>query len=108
MVADVRCEPRFRWLEGVDQARFVAMCSVPIVSGDRLVGALNVQADTARHFSAADVDLLGEIAAQVAGIIERSELQQRLEARIEDLRRARDQLEARISRLAVTRNASGS
>ena len=32
VVEDVRTEPRFRWLPGVDQARFVSMCSVPIVS----------------------------------------------------------------------------
>ena len=32
VVPDVREEPRFRWLEEVDQARFVSMCSVPILA----------------------------------------------------------------------------
>ncbi len=38
VVPDVRVEPRFRWLPEVDQERYVSMCSVPIISGDRLVG----------------------------------------------------------------------
>lgn len=69
VVADVRAEPRFRWLGGVDQARFVSMCSVPIVAGDRLVGALNVQTERRREFSGADVVFLSAIAAQVAGVL---------------------------------------
>ena len=48
VVPDVRQEPRFRWMSGVDQARFVSMCSVPIVSSDRLVGVITVQTDALR------------------------------------------------------------
>jgi signal transduction protein with GAF and PtsI domain len=49
-VPDVRTEPRFAWLEGVDEERFVSMCSVPMVSSGRLVGVLNVQSERERHF----------------------------------------------------------
>ena len=87
-VDDVRTEPRFRWLPGVDQARFVSMCSVPVVSGDRLVGVLNVQTDARHRFADAEIELLAAIAAQVAGVLERSRLQHRLEERLEDLRRS--------------------
>ncbi len=89
-VADVRAEPRFRWLPGVDQARFVSMCSVPIISGDRLVGVLNVQTDTHHEFDKDEIRFLGAIAAQVAGVLERSSLQSRLEDQVADLRRSEE------------------
>ncbi len=100
VVPDVRAEPRFRWLPGVDQARFVSMCSVPILSGDRLVGILNVQSDERRDFTPGDVALLAAIAAHVAGALERSELQGRLEARVAELRRS-DEVHRRLSALAL-------
>lgn len=73
VVPDVREEPRFRRLDGVDQDRFVSMCSVPIVAGDGVVGVLNAQAGRVRHFSGADVRFLSAIAAQVAGVLARRE-----------------------------------
>jgi sugar diacid utilization regulator/putative methionine-R-sulfoxide reductase with GAF domain len=102
VVPDVRAEPRFRWLHGVDQARFVSMCSVPVISGDRLVGVLNVQTDELRHFSEADVGLLSAIAAQVAGALERGELQARLQARLVELRRS-EEINRRFSELTLSR-----
>lgn len=101
VVPDVRDEPRFRWLHGVDQARFVSMCSVPIVSGGRLVGVLNVQTDEPRDFNAEEVELLTAIAAQVAGVLERSELQRRLSAQFDELRRS-DEIQRRFGELALS------
>src|SRR5258706_10395448 len=34
-VSDVAEDARFNWIDGVDQERFTAMCSTPLVSGDR-------------------------------------------------------------------------
>jgi len=102
IVTDVRAEPRFRWMHGVDQARYVSMCSVPIISGDRLVGVLNVQTDHLREFNEADVGLLSAIAAQVAGALERGELQARLQARLVELRRS-EEINRRFSELTLTR-----
>jgi uroporphyrinogen-III synthase/sugar diacid utilization regulator/putative methionine-R-sulfoxide reductase with GAF domain len=101
VVRDVRDEPRFRWLHGVDQARFVSMCATPILSGDRLVGVLNVQTDEPRDFNAGEVELLGAIAAQVAGVLERSELQKRLRERLDALRLS-DEIQRDFSELALT------
>ncbi|WP_217920968.1 helix-turn-helix domain-containing protein [Miltoncostaea oceani] len=100
VVADVRREPRFRWLDGVDQARFVSMCSVPILAGDRLVGVLNVQTDRTRIFSEGDVAFLTAIAAQVAGVLARVELQERLERRVADLGRS-EEVHRRLSGLVL-------
>lgn len=99
-VADVRDEQRFRWLAGVDQARFVSMCSVPIISADRLVGVLNVQTDVHRDFAEDEVAFLGAIAAQVAGVLERSSLQARLESQVADLRRS-EEIHRRFTELAL-------
>ena len=101
VVADVRTESRFRWLHGVDQARFVSMCSVPIISGNRLVGVLNVQTDALREFGEADVNLLAAIAAHVAGALERSELQSRLQSRLGELRRS-EEINRRFSELTLS------
>lgn len=101
VVPDVREEERFRWLHGVDQARFVSMCSVPVIAGDRLVGVLNVQTDTRRDLSGQEVDVLAAIAATVAGALERSSLQRGLEARLADLRRS-EEIHRRFTELALT------
>ena len=102
VVPDVRAEPRFRWLHGVDQARFVSMGSVPIISGDRFVGVLNVQTDALREFTEADVGLLCAIAAQVAGDLERGELQARLQSQIAQLHRS-EEINRRFSELVLSR-----
>jgi sugar diacid utilization regulator len=100
VVPDVRAEPRFRWLAGVDQARYVSMCSVPILSGERLVGVLNVQTDQLRDFRPEEVSFLAAIAAQVAGVLERSALQRRLEERVAELRRS-EEIHRRFTALAL-------
>jgi sugar diacid utilization regulator/putative methionine-R-sulfoxide reductase with GAF domain len=101
VVDDVRSEPRFCWLAGVDQARFVSMCSVPIISAGRLVGVLNVQTVVPHRFNPDEVAFMAAIAAQVAGALERSGLQARLEAQVDDLRRS-EEIHRRFTDLAQT------
>src|SRR5919201_902927 len=84
-VPDVSVDPHFKWIPGVDQKRFRSMLSVPIEARDRLVGVLNVQSSE-RAFGSADVDFLRAIAGQVAGILERMELQRRLETQLAEIR----------------------
>jgi putative methionine-R-sulfoxide reductase with GAF domain len=100
VVPDVRLEPRFRWIPGVDQARFVSMCSVPMISADRLVGVLNVQTERRRRFTDLEIAFLAEMATQLAGIVERSERHRRLEGDLADLRRA-EELGRRLGELAL-------
>lgn len=86
LVSDVSLEPHWKWVPGLDEERFRSMLSVPIESGPRLVGVLNVQSIERRDFTDEDVDFLRAIAAQVAGILERSELQRRLEAQLAEIK----------------------
>jgi sugar diacid utilization regulator/putative methionine-R-sulfoxide reductase with GAF domain len=99
-VPDVGADTRFKWIPGVDQKRFRSMLSVPIEAGDRLVGVLNVQSVERRDFVGADVDFLKAIAGQVAGILERMELQRRLEAQLAEIRLSHE-IHGRFTQLSL-------
>src|ERR1700704_558028 len=99
-VPDVGADARVKWIPGVDQKRFRSMLSVPIEAGDRLVGVLNVQSAERRDFVAADVDFLKAIAGQVAGILERMELQRRLEAQLAEIRLSHE-IHGRFTQLSL-------
>ena len=68
VIPDVKSDPRFLWVRGIDQRRFVAsMLSVPLTWHDQVVGVLNVQTEITRDFTADDVAQLGAIADLLAG-----------------------------------------
>ncbi len=101
IIPDVRHDPRFMWVRGIDQKRFVAsMLSVPLVWHDKVVGVLNVQTEQPRTFNRSDADHLGAIADVLAGIVERVRLQQEAEEQAEELRtleRVRGELVALVT-----------
>ena len=97
---DVSRDPHWKWVPGLDEDRFHSMLSVPIESGPRLVGVLNAQAQERRDFDAGDIDFLRAIAAQVAGILERSELQRRLEAQLAEIQLSHD-IHERFTKLSL-------
>src|SRR5256714_1097170 len=100
VVADVSRDPHWKWVPGLDEDRFHSMLSVPIESGPRLVGVLNAQAAEMREFNAGDIDFLRAIAGQVAGILERSELQRRLEAQLAEIQMSHD-IHERFTKLSL-------
>jgi signal transduction histidine kinase len=101
IIPDVPSDPRFLWVRGLDQKRFIAsMLSVPLVWHDRVVGVLNVQTERQRTFSPSDADQLGAIGDVLAGFVERVRLQREAEAQAEELRaldRARAELVALVT-----------
>jgi sugar diacid utilization regulator/GAF domain-containing protein len=100
VVADVSKEPHWKWVPGLDEDRFHSMLSVPIESGPRLVGVLNVQATQKRDFDSGDIDFLLAIAGQVAGILERSELQRAMEAQLAEIQLSHD-IHERFTKLSL-------
>ena len=100
VVPDVSEEPHWKWVPGLDEDRFRSMLSVPIESGPRLVGVLNVQTVEKRAFDSGDIDFLRAIAGQVAGILERSELQRRLEAQLSEIQLSHD-IHERFTKLSL-------
>lgn len=80
---DAPSDPRFHWIDGVDQDRFTAMCSVPLMRADaRVVGVLNVQRQDVHEWTRDECATLTAIASQLAGVIERSQLQRLLEQQL--------------------------
>ena len=100
VVADVSKEPHWKWVPGLDEDRFHSMLSVPIESGPRLVGVLNVQSAEKRDFNSGDIDFLRAIAGQVAGILERSELQRRTEVQLAEIQLSHD-IHERFTKLSL-------
>ncbi|MEO8745745.1 MAG: GAF domain-containing protein [Candidatus Dormiibacterota bacterium] len=99
-VPDVSREPHWKWVPGLDEDRFHSMLSVPIESGPRLVGVLNVQSAARRDFDSGDIDFLRAIAGQVAGILERSELQRRTEVQLAEIQLSHD-IHERFTKLSL-------
>ena len=100
VVPDVSRESHWKWVPGLDEDRFHSMLSVPIESGPRLVGVLNVQSAKRREFDSADIDFLRAIAGQVAGILERSELQRRTEVQLAEIQLSHD-IHERFTKLSL-------
>ncbi|TMD40435.1 MAG: GAF domain-containing protein [Chloroflexi bacterium] len=100
VVPDVSREPHWKWVPGLDEDRFHSMASVPIESGPRLVGVINVQSTERREFNSGDIDFLRAIAAQVAGILERSELQRRTEVQLAEIQLSHD-IHERFTKLSL-------
>jgi sugar diacid utilization regulator/putative methionine-R-sulfoxide reductase with GAF domain len=100
VVADVSKEPHWKWVPGLDEDRFHSMLSVPIESGPRLVGVLNVQTAQKRDFDSGDIDFLRAIAGQVAGILERSELQRAMEVQLAEIQLSHD-IHERFTKLSL-------
>src|SRR3989441_7572745 len=100
VVPDVSKEPHWKWVPGLDEDRFQSMLSVPIESGPRLVGVLNVQTAELKDFDSGDIDFLRAIAAQVAGILERSELQRRMEVQLGEIQLSHD-IHERFTQLSL-------
>lgn len=99
VIADIEADPRFLWVRGIDQRRFItSMLSVPLAWSDRIVGVLNIQTENRREFSDTDVAQLGAIADLLAGIVEKGRQQQEAEERAAELK-AID--EARAELIAV-------
>jgi signal transduction histidine kinase len=83
VIPDVKEDPRFLWVRGIDQRRFVtSMLSVPLTWHDQTVGVLNVQTERRRDFSASDVAQLSAVADLLAGIVEKGRQQSEAEARV--------------------------
>jgi Signal transduction protein containing GAF and PtsI domains len=101
VIADVKADPRFLWVRGIDQRRFVSsMLSVPLTWHDQTVGVLNVQTERPRVFSRSDVAQLSAVADLLAGIVEKGRQQSEAEARVESLKaidEARNELIALVT-----------
>ncbi len=87
LIEDIEADPRFLWVRGIDQRRFItSMLSVPLTWNDQTVGVLNIQTEQRRTFTETDVAQLGAIADLLAGIVEKGRQQQEAEERAAELK----------------------
>src|SRR3954469_17524340 len=84
-VRDVRSDPRFKWIPGVDEERFMSMLSVPLLIRDEIVGVMNVESVVSRGFDKEQIEFLQTIANQVAGIIEMGRLQRESDKKLREV-----------------------
>ncbi|MDQ4030529.1 MAG: GAF domain-containing protein, partial [Actinomycetota bacterium] len=83
--AQAHLDPRFRSFPNLPEDEYESLLAVPILAREKLEGALNVRTRAPREFSAAEIDLLLAIAAQVAQTIEHARLYEESQRRVVEL-----------------------
>jgi two-component sensor histidine kinase/putative methionine-R-sulfoxide reductase with GAF domain len=83
--AQAHLDQRFKAFPNLPEDEYESILAVPILARDKLAGALNVRTVEPREFSAAEMDLLVAIAAQVAQTIEHAKLYADAQARVAEL-----------------------
>ncbi len=83
---DLSNDPRCAWIRGVDQRRFTSILAVPLLTGDEVVGVINVKTVERREFSPREVRRLTMIATLLAGVVERRRSHLETETQLDSLR----------------------
>jgi two-component system, sensor histidine kinase PdtaS len=83
--AQAHLDPRFKAFPNLPEDEYESILAVPILAREKLAGALNVRTLEPRAFSAAEIELLSAIAAQVAQTIEHAKLYADAQARVSEL-----------------------
>ncbi len=78
-------DPRFKAFPNLPEDEYESILAVPILAREKLAGALNIRTREPRDFSAAEIDLLVAIAAQVAQTIEHAKLYAEAQQRVGEL-----------------------
>jgi two-component sensor histidine kinase/putative methionine-R-sulfoxide reductase with GAF domain len=78
-------DARFKAFPNLPEDEYESILAVPILAREKLAGALNVRTRAAREFTAAEIDLLLAIAAQVAQTIEHAKLYADAQRRVGEL-----------------------
>src|SRR6266516_7043562 len=82
---EAHLDPRFKTFSNLPEDEYESILAVPILAREKLEGALNVRTRAAHEFSAAEIDLLLAIAAQVAFSIEHAKLYSQALRRVHEL-----------------------
>src|SRR5438067_263188 len=83
--AQAHLDPRFKAFPNLPEDEYESILAVPILAREKLEGALNVRTRAPHEFSAAEIDLLLAIAAQVAVSIEHAKLYSQAQRRVREL-----------------------
>lgn len=83
--SDARQDPRFVYLPETREYNFRSLAAVPLQSGGRVLGAMNVQTRAVHTYPADEIDLLQTIADLAAGTIEKAALHDSMAQQIAEL-----------------------
>ncbi len=78
-VRDAQRDPRFHEVPNTRERSFKSLMAVPLISQDRVVGAMNVQTRRRHTWTAGEIEFVSLIGEAVAGILERAILQEESE-----------------------------
>ncbi len=84
-VSDAWSDTRFHQVPNTREKPFRSLLAVPLRSGDRAIGALNVQTHRLRHWTNGDIEFATLIGDMVAGVLERAMLFEQTERRMQEL-----------------------
>src|SRR6478609_5300990 len=85
IAAQAHLDERFKAFPNLREDEYESILAVPILSRERLEGALNVRTREPREFTQAEIDLLVAIASQVAQTIEHAKLYAQAQRRVVEL-----------------------
>ena len=84
-VRDAQHDARFRIVPNTRERSFHSLLAVPLLSQDRIIGAMNVQTRLPRTWTDDDLEFATLIADVVAGILERAVLEEANERKIREM-----------------------
>ncbi len=76
---------RFKFFPEIREGEYESMLAVPLLHDNEVIGVINVRTHRPHEYTRNQVRILSNIAAQVAGVIERSRRLQQLERRAEQV-----------------------
>lgn len=98
-VRDAWSDPRFYPIPDTREKPFKSLLAVPLVSQDRVIGAMNIQTHQLRSWTDGDIEFAALIADVVAGVLERAVLYEETERRMRELAAV-----AEVSRAVIAPN----
>ncbi len=84
--ADAQSDPRFKYVPGTDENRFRSLLAVPLATGGKVVGAINVQTTNTHEYGEDEIELLNIIADLASGALEKARLHDSMRRQIMELR----------------------
>ncbi|MEM7114346.1 MAG: GAF domain-containing protein [Chloroflexota bacterium] len=72
--AEAQLDPHFKWVEHTKEHGFKSLLAVPLLIGEKPIGAMNVQTVHLHHYSDDEVEILSLIGDLAAGALARAQL----------------------------------
>jgi two-component system, sensor histidine kinase PdtaS len=83
--ANAPADPRFKYVPGTGERRFQSLLAVPLATGGKILGAINVQTTTTHEYSEDQVELFSIIADMASAAIEKARLYDNMRRQIMEL-----------------------